>query len=59
MVQRVLKANFNTAWEEIGANNELENTFSLPINNLEGKILNFRYINILKTKLYSIKINIM
>ena len=38
MVQRVMKANFANAWEEIGEKNELENTFALPMNTLEGDI---------------------
>ena len=28
-VQRVMKGNFSSAWEELGAENELEDTYSL------------------------------
>jgi coatomer subunit gamma len=36
-VQKVLKTNWSASWEEIGAENELEDTYTLPIATLEGK----------------------
>lgn len=37
-VQRVIKPNFGGAWEEIGPENELEDTFALStVKSLEGK----------------------
>jgi len=35
-VQKVLKPNWSASWEEIGAENELEDTYTLPIPTLEG-----------------------
>jgi coatomer protein complex subunit gamma len=38
-VQRVMKPNFGASWEEIGPENELEDTFALStVKSLEGKI---------------------
>lgn len=37
-VQKVLKPNWSASWEEIGAENELEDTYTLPIPTLEGSI---------------------
>ncbi|CAF1474203.1 unnamed protein product, partial [Adineta steineri] len=34
-VQKVLKPNWSASWEEIGAENELEDTYTLPIPTLE------------------------
>ena len=38
-VQKVLKANWSASWEEIGAGNELEDIYTLPIATLEGNII--------------------
>lgn len=35
-VQKVLKPNFGASWEEIGAENELEDTYALSMPSLEG-----------------------
>jgi len=35
-VQKVLKPNWSASWEEIGGENELEDTYTLPIATLEG-----------------------
>lgn len=35
-VQRVLKPNFGAAWEELGTENELEDTYALSMSSLEG-----------------------
>jgi coatomer protein complex subunit gamma len=42
-VQKVMKASFGASWEEVGAENELEDTYALSMPSLEGriKILNF------------------
>ncbi|CAF1554740.1 unnamed protein product, partial [Rotaria sp. Silwood1] len=43
-VQKVLKPNWSASWEEIGAENELENTYTLLIPTLEKcvkKIINY------------------
>jgi hypothetical protein len=37
-VQKVLKPDWSASWEEIGAENELEDTYTLPIATLEGYI---------------------
>ena len=37
-VQKVLKPNWSASWEEIGGENELEDTYTLPIATLEGSI---------------------
>merc|ERR1712096_213292 len=39
-VQRVMKGNFAPAWEELGQENELEDTFSLPFKTLEEAVKN-------------------
>jgi len=39
-VQRVMKGNFGPAWEELGEENELEDTFSLPFKTLEEAVKN-------------------
>jgi coatomer protein complex subunit gamma len=39
-VQRVMKGNFGPAWEELGEENELEETFSLPFKSLEEAVKN-------------------
>jgi len=39
-VQRVMKGNFGAAWEELGPENELEDTFSLPFKSLEEAVKN-------------------
>jgi len=39
-VQRVMKGNFGAAWEELGQENELEDTFSLPFKTLEEAVKN-------------------
>jgi len=39
-VQRVMKGNFAAAWEEIGAENELEDTFSLPFKTIDEAVKN-------------------
>lgn len=37
-VQRVIKPNFAASWEEVGPENELEDTYALStINSLEGR----------------------
>lgn len=36
-VQKVLKANFGASWEEVGNENELEDTFALSMSSIEGK----------------------
>jgi coatomer protein complex subunit gamma len=35
-VQKVLKPNWSASWEEIGGENELEDTYTLSIPTLEG-----------------------
>lgn len=37
-VQKVLKSNWSASWEEIGGENELEDTYTLSIPSLEGPI---------------------
>ena len=37
-VQKVLKSNWSASWEEIGGENELEDTYTLSIPSLEGQI---------------------
>eukprot|EP00092_Neocalanus_flemingeri_P023318 GFUD01025282.1.p1 GENE.GFUD01025282.1~~GFUD01025282.1.p1 ORF type:complete len:881 (-),score=286.45 GFUD01025282.1:147-2789(-) len=39
-VQRVMKGNFAAAWEELGQEHELEDTFSLPFKTLEEAVKN-------------------
>ena len=39
-VQRVMKGNFAAAWEEIGEENELEDTYSLPFKTLDEAVKN-------------------
>lgn len=39
-VQRVMKPNFAASWEEVGAENELEDTFALSMSSLEEAIKN-------------------
>lgn len=39
-VQRVLKPNFGASWEEVGSENELEDTFALSMPSLEEAIKN-------------------
>merc|ERR1712058_173228 len=39
-VSRVLKGNFAAAWEEVGPENELEDTFSLPFKTIEEAVKN-------------------
>jgi len=39
-VQRVLKPNFSASWEEVGGENELEDTFALSMPSLEEAIKN-------------------
>jgi len=39
-VQRVMKGNFAAAWEELGQENEMEDTFSLPFKTLEEAVKN-------------------
>ena len=36
-VQKVLKPDFNASWEEVGGENELEDTYALSMPSLEGK----------------------
>ena len=39
-VQKVMKPNFSASWEEVGAENELEDTFALSsMKTLEGEFL--------------------
>ncbi len=40
-VQKVLKPNWSASWEEIGGENELEDTYTLSIPTLEGFLFNF------------------
>lgn len=41
-VQKVIKPNFNAAWEEIGESNELEDTYALSsMKTVEGGWYNF------------------
>ena len=35
-VQKVLKSNFGAAWEEVGGENELEDTYALSADSLQG-----------------------
>jgi coatomer protein complex subunit gamma len=35
-VQKVLKANFSASWDEVGGENELEDTYALSMPSLEG-----------------------
>ena len=45
-VSRVLKANFGASWEEVGGENELEDTYALAMPSLEGLFLFHKiYIN--------------
>lgn len=37
-VQKVMKASFAASWEEVGAENELEDTYALSMPSLEGKL---------------------
>lgn len=38
-VQKVVKPNFGASWEEVGPENELEETYALStMNSLEGKV---------------------
>ena len=39
-VQRVMKGNFGAAWEELGEENELEDTYVLPFNTLDEAVKN-------------------
>lgn len=39
-VQRVLKPNFGASWEEVGSENELQDTFALPMPVLEEAVKN-------------------
>jgi len=39
-VQRVMKGNFAAAWEELGEENELEDTYSLPFKTLDEAVKN-------------------
>jgi coatomer protein complex subunit gamma len=39
-VQKVLKPNWSASWEEIGGENELEDTYTLSIPTLEGFLFN-------------------
>jgi len=39
-VQRVMKGNFGSAWEELGEGNELEDTYSLPFRTLDEAVKN-------------------
>ena len=39
-VQRVMKGNFGAAWEELGEENELEDTYSLPFKTLDEAVKN-------------------
>ena len=39
-VQRVMKGNFGAAWDELGPENELEDTYSLPFKTLEEAVKN-------------------
>lgn len=39
-VQRVIKPNFGASWEEVGAENELEDTFALSMSSLEEAVKN-------------------
>ena len=48
-VQKVLKPNFAASWEEIGAENELEDTYALSMGSLEGSLNLFN----LKKNLFS------
>ena len=39
-VQKVMKANFASAWEELGSENELEDTYALSsMKSLDGEFL--------------------
>lgn len=38
-VQKVMKANFGASWEEVGGENELEDTYALSMPSLEGEII--------------------
>ena len=42
-VQKVLKPNWSASWEEIGADNELEDTYTLSIPTLEGRVFSSRH----------------
>lgn len=35
-VQKVMKASFSASWEEVGGENELEDTYALSLPSLEG-----------------------
>jgi coatomer subunit gamma len=45
-VQKVLKPNWSASWEEIGADNELEDTYTLSIPTLEGRALSLVVISV-------------
>ncbi len=36
-VQKVMKPNFAASWEEVGEENELEDTYALSMKNIEGQ----------------------
>ncbi len=40
-VQKVLKPNWSASWEEIGGENELEDTYTLSIPTLEGFLYSY------------------
>lgn len=51
-VQKVMKPNFGASWEEVGPDNELEDTYALStMKSLEGMLF---YINISFLPLYKI-----
>ena len=43
-VQKVMHPNFAAAWEEVGEDNELEDTYELPIKTLDGMGFNMIYL---------------
>ena len=44
-VQKVLKSNFGAAWEEVGGENELEDTYALSYETLQGGIIMTGFIS--------------
>lgn len=49
-VQKVLKANFGASWEEVGNENELEDTFALSMSSIEGTNRQKSFISLIKNE---------
>ena len=47
-VQRVMKPNFLASWEEVGEENEVNETFALSAKTLEGKSHDLNVMSCLK-----------